>query len=109
MEKKYGWNSIKGYEGLYWVNRKGQIKNSSGRILKPFDNGTGYSRVTLMKEGVKSNVLVHRIVAETFIDNPENKPEVNHKNKHRYNNWACNLEWCTRSENELHKHRGECI
>ena len=62
----------------------------------------GYRRVVLMKNGKQINALVHRLIAQTFIPNPENKPEVNHKDGNKENNSVFNLEWCTHKENVHH-------
>lgn len=70
--------------------------------MTPTDNGYGYLIVGLSKNGKRKNFYLHRLVAEAFIPNPENKPEVNHKKGNKYDNRACNLEWVTRSENQIH-------
>lgn len=97
------WVTVEGFEGYYWVNRRGQIKNKKGHILKPVDNGSGYLRVDLRKDGQREQLLIHRVVAQAFVPNPDNKPEVNHKNSNTKYNWACNLEWVTRLENVAHR------
>ena len=91
------WCPIKGYEGLYQVSDKGSVKSigyGKERILKPGRIKTGYLRVNLCKNGEKKNWLVHRIVAQAFIPNPDNLPEVNHKDEDKENNSVQNLEWC---------------
>lgn len=95
------WEKIRGFP-RYSVSRKAEIRNDeTGRILKQKKGRGGYLYVNLYP-GCKS-VSVHRIVAVAFIPNPENKPEVNHKNgdKSQCSDW--NLEWVTRSENILHR------
>jgi len=94
---RIAWHPIKDYPG-YEVNRLGQIRTKTGRILKPFDDHRGYLRVTL---GGK-NVRVHLIVAKTFIPNPDNLPVVNHKRGKKHDNRASQLEWCTYSDNTKH-------
>jgi len=88
----------------YSIDLFGDIYNRSGRILKPrLRKRTGYLAVVLY--GPKRSYLIHRLVAEMFIPNPENKPEVNHKDGDKYHNYFMNLEWVTHSENELHSYK----
>lgn len=96
-----GYRTIKGYED-YLVNPKGQIiTKKTRRVLRQSLSKKGnYCTVCLSD---KDNVKVHRVVAETFIPNPEGKPEVNHKDGVKTNNCADNLEWCTTQENLQHK------
>ncbi len=68
-------------------------------IIKSFINGHGYEDVVLKD---RKHHLIHRIVAKTFLENPNNKPEVNHKDRNRLNNNISNLEWCTKLENIRH-------
>lgn len=103
------WKPIVGYEGLYEVSNFGQIKSLeritnnnihiSEHIQTQRIGETGYMYVGLCKEGVKANKRVHRIVAIAFVPNPENKPQVNHKDENKQNNNADNLEWVTGTEN----------
>lgn len=106
------WKSVRGYEGLYAVSDKGKIKSLSrvtedGRHIKPkmIKGGVypnGYHFVCLRKNGKNKNKLVHRLVAEAFIDNPDNLPVVNHVDGEKGNNAADNLEWCTQGDNLKH-------
>lgn len=99
---------IKGFEGLYGVTRKGEVfKLKNGKPDKkigvPRTNGShNYTCTSLYKDGNKFDVMVHRVVAETFIPNPQNLPCVNHKDGNKHNNSLENLEWVTYSENSKH-------
>lgn len=108
------WKSVKGFEGLYEVSNMGRIKSlhrvimrSNGkkqsfqeRILKGVISD--YYQVFLSKNGKSFKEYIHRIVATHFIPNPENKPQVNHKNSNRFDNRSENLEWVTVKENHTH-------
>ena len=85
---------IKNYEN-YQINNMGIIINKkTGRELKQYEK-KGYMNVSLFKNGKKKNKLVHRLVAETFLENLKNYPQVNHKNENTRDNSVDNLEWCT--------------
>lgn len=97
------WKTIEGYEGKYLVNAQGQIWSiSQKKVMSLQLGGNGYYKVGLWKNGVKHRYIVHRIVAEHFIDNPRNKPQVNHIDGNKLNNTASNLEWRTPKENSQH-------
>jgi hypothetical protein len=98
------WKDVAGYEGLYQVSDQGNVRSrrrrgSSGGILKPKVDRNGYVQVELYRKGQRKNILVHRLVAETFIPNPLNLPQVNHKDENPKNNAVDNLEWCTQKYN----------
>lgn len=101
---------ITGYEGIYKISSLGRVKRvgkyrnqvkewESNRILKPATKSKGYMYVQLSKNGKTSPKHIHRLVAEAFIPNPENKPTVNHKNGNKADNSLENLEWATYTEN----------
>ena len=99
------WKDIKGYEGRYQISSFGRVKslNYHGehieRILKPEITPKGYLRIDLRKNGKKGKYLIHRLVAINFIENPNNYPQVNHKDEDKTNNKVENLEWCNNSYN----------
>lgn len=96
------WRDVSGFEGLYQVSDRGRVRNlRTGRLLSP-DNVRGYLRYTLSKGGYIERRRAHRLVAEAFVPNPENKPQVNHINGDKADNRPANLEWCTGSENQTH-------
>ena len=111
------WKDIAGYEGYYQVSNLGRVKsierliaytNSKGvvshfpveeKIIAQRTDKGGYQRASLKKDKVRKLCLVHRLVAQAFIENPDNLPLVNHKDENRGNNNAMNLEWCTSKYN----------
>ncbi len=97
------WKDIKGYEGLYKIGSLGNIKNhNTGKILKPSPNSKGYLHVTLSKNNIHKTTKIHNTVASHFIENPENKSQVNHKDGIKTHNWKDNLEYSTPLENVRH-------
>ncbi|WP_439022610.1 NUMOD4 domain-containing protein [Bacillus thuringiensis] len=102
MEK---WKEIKtvGFEGLYEVSNKGIVRSiRTGIVLKQGFDKRGYPRVYLSNKGKRKTVTVHRLVGIHFIPNPENKPQINHKDCDKTNNHVSNLEWATNKENKVH-------
>ena len=103
------WKDIKGYEGLYQVSNLGRVKSlgrwvykeyrgkrwQGEKILKQIKNKFGYLRVYLYKNRKAKCYAIHRLVAQVFIPNPYNLPQVNHKDEDKSNNRVDNLEWCT--------------
>lgn len=111
------WREIEGYEGYYEVSNLGKVRSLDrkvfnpksgmtmrhGCLLKGNKNHKGYKYVGFGKNGIRSGLLfVHKLVARAFIDNPENKPQVNHKDGNKLNNASWNLEWNTDAENQHH-------
>lgn len=90
---------IKGYEGLYAITSCGKVWSYGSMKLLKERNYHGYYGVVLYKNGSSEVKLIHRLVAEAYIPNPDNLPEVNHKDEIKTHNWVNNLEWCTRSYN----------
>ena len=106
------WKDIKNYEGCYQVSNLGRVRSltrkvktfngertSKGQLLKPLKTNNGYYRVDLKQSQKDKYMSIHRLVAETFIPNPNNYPIINHKDNNPQNNCAENLEWCTQSYN----------
>lgn len=104
------WKDIEEYEGIYQVSNLGKVKSfkrGSERMLKPCRDRRGYLIVDLYKNGKHKNNKIHRLVAQAFIPNPENKSEINHIDEDKTNNNVDNLEWSTRKENLNHGTRNE--
>ena len=105
------WRSVVGYEGLYEVSNTGQVRSldryvkgksyrlHKGKVLSPGKNSRGYLSAVLSYNGKHKAITVHRLVAEAFLPNPDNLPEINHKDEDKTNNSVDNLEWCDRSYN----------
>ncbi len=114
---------IKGFKGLYKINQIGQVLSCPKKIrenytreetiIKGHITSNGYPGVSLYKDGLKHDKYIHRLIGKQFIPNPENKPQINHKDGDKLNNRLDNLEWVTDQENKQHaygiglKKRGE--
>lgn len=98
------WRPVKGMEGFYEVSDLGRVRGiprmgCDGRIRKPYLSQKGYHVVSLCQGSRHLMRKVHRLVAEAFIPNESNLPEINHLDECRTNNRADNLEWCTHKDN----------
>ena len=99
------YKDIEGYEGLYQISNYGNVKSlnykKTGKdgLLKPQYDSDGYCQVSLYKHHKGKSFPIHRLVAEHFIDNPDNLYEVNHKDENKLNNCVDNLEWCSHEYN----------
>ena len=104
------WKEVAGTAGRYEVSNTGFLrttnwKNSGQtRIMKPAADQKGYLKTMILRDGRYCNVAVHRLIAQAWIPNPENKPQVNHINFNPSDNRIENLEWCTTKENTLHSY-----
>ena len=96
MEIKEVWKDCKGYEGLYQVSNLGRMWSVKGqRYFTGSVNNRGYYATTLTaKNGKRKTEMIHRLVALAFLDNPNNYPQINHKDENKLNNCVDNLEWC---------------
>lgn len=96
------WRDVPGYEGLYIVSDTGRIVGLHRGEQRPRINEDGYYQTSLCKNGKMKTFTVHRLVAIAFIENPEGKPTVNHKDENRLNNNVSNLEWATVAEQNVY-------
>jgi hypothetical protein len=101
------WKDIKGFEGLYQISNYGRLKSfkvyPEGKILKLTNKNGDYFSVVLQGIGFKPrSIRIHRLVAEAFLPNPCNLPEINHIDGNKQNNHISNLEWVTKSQNVVH-------
>lgn len=102
------WKDIEGYGGRYKISDRGRIKSyaqdtKSGKIHDGFETKKGYKSVCLYKDKTAKRIPVHRLVAQAFIPNPNNLPQVNHIDEDKHNNSVENLEWC---DNDYNAHYG---
>lgn len=107
MAEQEIWKDIPGYEGGYQVSSFGKVRSlypnrKQNQLMDLLENTRGYYRVHLTKGDKVNFKMVHRLVAETFLENPLNLPQVNHKDENKKNNHVENLEWCSNLENQRH-------
>lgn len=104
------WKDVVGYEGLYQVSNLGKVYSLiSNKIIAFSKKPKGYLIVHLYKNGVDKSKHIHRLVAEAFIPNPNNYPEVNHLDGIKTNNCIDNLEWCTKKQNMEHASKNNLV
>lgn len=101
---KFEIREIPGHPG-YYATTDGRIIGKRGKELVGHIDRCGYHEVLLSENGKTTNYLAHRLIAKTFIDNPNNFGYINHKDGHKLNNSIENLEWCTKSQNTQHSFR----
>ena len=106
---KENWTDIITHKGLYQISDLGRVRNHRGRILKGYTNSKGYQMVHLRTKDSNKLYSIHRLVAIHFIPNPDNLPEVNHKDEDKANNRADNLEWCTTKYNSNYGTRNKRV
>jgi len=95
------WLPVLKFEGLYEVSSHGRIRNNR-KVMKAYVINSGYACLKLIKDGARTSVLVHRLVAQAFCAKPDGAVEVNHIDGNKANNAASNLEWCSSSQNTQH-------
>ena len=99
---------IKGYEGIYGITSCGKVWSyKKKKFLTPKDSGNGYLMVQLYKDGKRKNYKIHRLAAEAYIPNPNNLPQINHRDENKTNNCLQNLEWCDAKYNNNYGNRIE--
>ena len=102
IKEKEIWKDIEGYEGKYMVSSFGRVKSfylGKEKLLKPKTDKDGYKQINLYKNKKPHTLKIHRLVAQAFIPNPDNKPQIDHINTNRADNRVDNLRWCTQKEN----------
>lgn len=99
------WKEIKGYEGFYLASSFGRIKSvRSNKIMSVKKHLRGYPQINFSVKGVRKVLYVHRIIAETFLENDSNRNTVDHIDENKKNNKLNNLQWCSHKENITHFH-----
>ena len=100
------WKDIENFENLYKISNYGRVKSlrKQVKILKARIDKKGYNHYAIRKDNKIYEKKAHRLVAQAFIPNPENKPQVNHLDGNKLHNYYKNLEWCTNGENQIHSY-----
>ncbi|WP_426388214.1 NUMOD4 domain-containing protein [Lacticaseibacillus paracasei] len=111
-EEREIWKDIEGFEGLYQVSNMGRVRSldredaqgrrRKGMVLADSSSGRGYRKIALWRDGDVKYKFTHRLVATAFLDNPDNFPQVNHKDENKKNNVVSNLEWCSVIYNNMY-------
>lgn len=117
QDRQETWKDIPGYEGLYQVSNLGRVKSlprhgtrsDEEMIMTQHKDGKGYMRLWLCKNCVQKNFKVHRLVASAFLPNPDNLPQINHKDENKQNNSADNLEWCDNRYNSVYNDKAKKV
>lgn len=109
------WKDVEGYEGLYQISNLGRVKRilfknnviekPKDKILKTYNNGTGYRKLSLYKNNIQKQFLIHRLVAKAFLSNLSKLDQVNHIDGNKENNRIDNLEWVSQSKNIIHSYK----
>ena len=103
------WKTISDFNN-YEISSLGNVRNiTTGKVLKPILISTGYYQVVLYKQNKRYRKLIHRLVADAFLENPENLPQINHRDEDKANNAVSNLEWCSASYNANYGTRNKRI
>jgi hypothetical protein len=97
---------VVGYEGLYKINKNGEVWSKRNKFLKIGVDIYGYNYVKLSKKGKPKNYTIHRLIAINFIPNPDNLPQIDHIDGNKTNNTLENLRWVTASTNQQNKRKG---
>jgi hypothetical protein len=113
------WKDIEGFEGIYQVSNMGRVRSLDredaqghrikGTVLVGGSSGRGYRKIALCRDGDIEYKLIHRLVATAFLDNPDNFPQVNHKDENKTNNVLSNLEWCSALYNNMYGTRNKRV
>lgn len=99
------WKKINGFE--YYISDSGLVKNKDGKILKPYDNGNGYQKISIYKSGKRYRFFIHRLVGLHFVNGYKEGLTIDHIDMNKSNNCSDNLEWVTLEENVKRMHESK--